>query len=92
MNPTDVRLFAIAAAFKKGYSVDKIWQMTNIDKWFLTRLYKIHTLEQAISYVETLYSGYFCVLTQSDRLLLQCLQHYLHQSIPSPTSQADGLL
>ncbi|KAG8945336.1 hypothetical protein FRC04_000871 [Tulasnella sp. 424] len=49
LNPTDVRLFAIAAAFKKGYSVDKIWQMTNIDKWFLTRLYKIHTLEQAIS-------------------------------------------
>ncbi|KAG8915870.1 dihydroorotate dehydrogenase [Tulasnella sp. 408] len=44
-NPTDRRLFAIAAAFKKGYSVDKIWQMTNIDKWFLTRLYKIDTLE-----------------------------------------------
>ncbi|KAG8894790.1 hypothetical protein FRC01_012747, partial [Tulasnella sp. 417] len=49
LNPTDVRLFAIAAAFKKGYSVEKIWQMTNIDKWFLTRLYKIHTLEKAIS-------------------------------------------
>ncbi|KAG9004543.1 hypothetical protein FRB90_010873 [Tulasnella sp. 427] len=49
LNPTDMRLFAIAAAFKKGYSVDKIWQMTNIDKWFLTRLFKIHTLEKAIS-------------------------------------------
>ncbi|KAG8916737.1 hypothetical protein FRC00_014461, partial [Tulasnella sp. 408] len=49
LNPTDMRLFAIAAAFKKGYSVDKIWQMTNIDKWFLTRLFKIHTLESAIS-------------------------------------------
>lgn len=34
MNPTDNRIFAIAAAFDKGYSVDKIHNMTKIDKWF----------------------------------------------------------
>ena len=38
MNPTDKRIFAIATAFHRGYSVEKIWQMTNIDKWFLTKL------------------------------------------------------
>ncbi|KAG8894865.1 hypothetical protein FRB99_000945, partial [Tulasnella sp. 403] len=49
LQPTDMRLFAIASAFKQGYTVDKIWQMTNIDKWFLTRLFKIHQLEKALS-------------------------------------------
>ncbi|KAG8851018.1 hypothetical protein FRB96_009500 [Tulasnella sp. 330] len=48
-NPTDMRLFAIACAFKQGYSVDKIWELTRIDKWFLTRLLKIFHLEKAVS-------------------------------------------
>ncbi|KAG8993412.1 hypothetical protein FRB94_010815 [Tulasnella sp. JGI-2019a] len=47
--PTDMRLFAIASAFRKGYSVEKIWELTRIDKWFLTRLLKIFHIEQAIS-------------------------------------------
>lgn len=36
--PSDQRLFAIANAMKEGYTVDKIWQMTRIDKWFLSKL------------------------------------------------------
>ncbi|KAL4973290.1 Aspartate carbamoyltransferase [Aspergillus desertorum] len=36
--PSDQRLFAIANAMAAGYSVDDIWKLTNIDKWFLTRL------------------------------------------------------
>ncbi|RCI03467.1 hypothetical protein CU098_002366, partial [Rhizopus stolonifer] len=40
-NPSDQRLFAIANAMNKGYSVDKIWEMTNIDKWFLNKLMHI---------------------------------------------------
>ncbi|KIN00126.1 hypothetical protein OIDMADRAFT_164286 [Oidiodendron maius Zn] len=36
--PSDQRLFAIANAMHSGYSVDKIWEMTKIDKWFLSRL------------------------------------------------------
>lgn len=36
--PSDQRLFAIANAMNSGYSVDKIWEMTKIDKWFLSRL------------------------------------------------------
>lgn len=47
--PTDMRLFAIASAFNRGYSVDKIWKMTSIDKWFLTRLMHIHNMEKAVS-------------------------------------------
>ena len=48
-NPTDKRIFAIAAAFHRGYSVEKIWQMTCIDKWFLTRLQYLSNMERHIS-------------------------------------------
>ncbi|KAG2215504.1 hypothetical protein INT46_006764 [Mucor plumbeus] len=43
-NPSDQRLFAIANAMNKGYTVDKIWEMTNIDKWFLNKLMHIVNL------------------------------------------------
>lgn len=36
--PSDQRLFAIANAMNNGYTVDKIWEMTKIDRWFLSRL------------------------------------------------------
>jgi carbamoyl-phosphate synthase/aspartate carbamoyltransferase len=36
--PSDQRLFAIANALYSGYSVDKVWKLTNIDKWFLNKL------------------------------------------------------
>ncbi|KAJ3329932.1 carbamoyl-phosphate synthase (glutamine-hydrolyzing) cpa2 [Gonapodya sp. JEL0774] len=40
--PNDRRLFAIAdAMINKGYSVDKIHDMTKIDKWFLHKLQNI---------------------------------------------------
>ena len=37
-NPTDMRMFAIAAAFEKGYSVQKLHELTKIDPWFLSQL------------------------------------------------------
>ncbi|KAK1759343.1 protein pyrABCN [Echria macrotheca] len=36
--PSDQRLFAIANAMHAGYSVDRIWELTKIDKWFLHKL------------------------------------------------------
>src|SRR5271168_4268658 len=36
--PSDQRMFAIANAMHSGYSVDQIWEMTRIDKWFLRKL------------------------------------------------------
>ncbi|QSS52941.1 carbamoyl-phosphate synthase [Histoplasma capsulatum var. duboisii H88] len=36
--PSDQRLFAIANAMHSGYSVDDIWELTKIDKWFLRKL------------------------------------------------------
>lgn len=36
--PSDQRMFAIANAMHAGYSVDQIWELTQIDKWFLRKL------------------------------------------------------
>ena len=41
-NPTDQRLFAVASAmFHHGYTVDKIHELSKIDKWFLYKLQNI---------------------------------------------------
>lgn len=36
--PSDQRMFAIANAMHAGYTVDQIWELTQIDKWFLRKL------------------------------------------------------
>ncbi|KAI5362929.1 putative carbamoyl-phosphate synthase small subunit domain, Pre-ATP-grasp domain superfamily [Septoria linicola] len=36
--PSDQRMFALANALHSGYTVDKIWELTKIDKWFLRKL------------------------------------------------------
>lgn len=36
--PTDKRMFVLAAALKKGYSVDKLYDFTKIDRWFLQKM------------------------------------------------------
>ena len=41
--PTDMRVFVIEEAFNKGYSVDKIHELTKIDRWFLDKLENIHS-------------------------------------------------
>lgn len=78
VNPTDKRIFAISNAFHRGYSVDKIWQMTNIDKWFLTKLQHIHRMEKRLS-EQSITSVSNRIILQakqlgfSDRLLASCL-------------------
>ncbi|MFZ1291115.1 MAG: carbamoyl-phosphate synthase (glutamine-hydrolyzing) large subunit [Melioribacteraceae bacterium] len=41
INPTDMRIFIIAQAFKEGLSVDEIYELSKIDKWFLVKLKNI---------------------------------------------------
>jgi len=41
LQPTDKRIFAIALAFQKGYSVEKIHQLTRITPWFLYKMKNI---------------------------------------------------
>ena len=39
--PTDKRIFVIENAFRAGYTVDQIHELTKIDKWFLQKLQNI---------------------------------------------------
>ncbi|WP_394706668.1 carbamoyl-phosphate synthase (glutamine-hydrolyzing) large subunit [uncultured Draconibacterium sp.] len=47
-NPTDRRIFAIAEAFNKGYSIDQIHNKTKIDRWFLQKLNNIHKINKEL--------------------------------------------
>lgn len=47
--PTDTRLFAVARAMiHKNYTVDQIWELTKIDKWFLYKLENIVNTRKAL--------------------------------------------
>ena len=50
--PTDKRIFAIAQAFFAGYSVERIHELTKIDRWFLEKLHNIYTTECELESVE----------------------------------------
>jgi carbamoyl-phosphate synthase large subunit len=45
INPTDRRIFAIAEAFNKDYTIQQIYEKTKIDRWFLFRLKNIHNIK-----------------------------------------------
>lgn len=47
-NPTDLRIFAVAEALEKGYSVDRIYELSKINPWFLKKLKNI------VDYTKTL--------------------------------------
>ena len=49
VNPTDHRLPAIEQAFAQGYTVDKLHDLTKIDKWFLCRLANIHNIKEQLA-------------------------------------------
>jgi carbamoyl-phosphate synthase / aspartate carbamoyltransferase / dihydroorotase len=39
--PTDKRMYVLAAALKAGYTIDKLYDLTKIDKWFLEKMKNI---------------------------------------------------
>ncbi len=46
--PTDKRIFVIEKAFDRGYSIDRIHELTRIDKWFLHKLKNIHDTDRRL--------------------------------------------
>ncbi|MBP3715817.1 MAG: carbamoyl-phosphate synthase (glutamine-hydrolyzing) large subunit [Phocaeicola sp.] len=53
-NPTDLRIFGIAAALEEGYTVDRIYELTKIDPWFIERLKNIVDYKKVLSSYNTL--------------------------------------
>ncbi|KAJ1919393.1 Carbamoyl-phosphate synthase [Mycoemilia scoparia] len=52
-SPTDLRMFAIANAFHMGYTAEKIWELTKIDKWFLCKLRGLVEMEKQLNTIDT---------------------------------------
>ena len=46
--PNAERIFYIRYAFKAGYSIDQIFDLTKIDRWFLHHLREIFDMEQSL--------------------------------------------
>jgi len=48
-NPTDLRIFSIASALEEGYSIERIYELTKIDPWFLGKLKNIVDYKNVLS-------------------------------------------
>ncbi len=46
--PTDRRIFALMDALEQGYSVDELFSLTRIDRWFLYKLRNISQMEKEL--------------------------------------------
>ncbi|WP_154224367.1 carbamoyl-phosphate synthase large subunit [Marinicella rhabdoformis] len=47
--PSSVRLLYVADAFRQGYSVDEVFEISKIDPWFLHHIERIVKIEQSLS-------------------------------------------
>ncbi len=52
--PTDMRIMVIEQAFNEGYTIDRIHDLTKIDKWFLVKLKNIFNLKEKLEKVNSL--------------------------------------
>ncbi len=90
-NPTDLRIFAIADAFEKGYTVEQIEELTKIDKWFLGKLKNIFDYTHVLSQYTKIEELPADVLKEAKRLGFSDFQ--IARFVENPEgSLEDGLL
>ena len=46
--PTDKRIFAVAEAIRRGYAIDEIARLSNINRWFLYKIRNIVDIEKGL--------------------------------------------
>ncbi|HPT20698.1 MAG TPA: carbamoyl-phosphate synthase (glutamine-hydrolyzing) large subunit [Bacteroidales bacterium] len=63
--PTDMRIFSIAEALEIGMSVDRIYDLTKIDKWFLYKLKHIINIKDDLCKYQNLESVPADLLSQA---------------------------
>ncbi len=67
VEPTDRRIFAIAEAMNKGYSIDELFEKTKIDRWFLQKLQNIYKLKVSLHEYNSLESLPLELLTDAKK-------------------------
>jgi len=63
--PTDMRIFVISEALEKGITVDRIHELTKIDKWFLYKLKNIINIKNELCRFDNLESVPADLITRS---------------------------
>jgi len=56
-NPTDLRVFRIVEAIKKDLSIDEIYEISRVDKWFLYKIKNIIDIESKFKSLDLLKSS-----------------------------------
>jgi len=67
-NPTDLRIFAIAKAIEENYTLERIYELTKIDKWFLEKLKNIVDFTKILSLYQKIEDLPTNVLKEAKRL------------------------
>ena len=97
---TDQRVMAIAIAYQRGYSIQRVWELTKIDKWFLAKLRHVLQIEIALSRYaghELKEIGYEPMSAAkkngfSDRQIARCLSATPEQRQIAQTTYSDGIV
>lgn len=71
--PTDKRIFVLAAALRDGYTVDQLYQLTKIDRWFLHKMKNITDHERLMETFNQVSSSTSLLLLHRNLLLLHLL-------------------
>ncbi|MDD4199453.1 MAG: carbamoyl-phosphate synthase (glutamine-hydrolyzing) large subunit [Paludibacter sp.] len=89
--PTDLRIFAIADAFEKGYTVDQIEALTKIDKWFIGKLENIYKYTKVLEQYNKISDLPKEVLTEAKRLGFSDFQIARYVEEPTGTMEKEVL-
>jgi carbamoyl-phosphate synthase large subunit len=89
--PTDLRIFAIADAFEKGYSVKQIEELTKIDPWFLSKLENIYQYTKVLEQYNKIEDVPAEVLQEAKRLGFSDFQIARYVEHPNSTMEKEVL-
>lgn len=89
--PTDLRIFAIADAFEKGYSVNQIEELTQIDPWFLSKLENIYQYTKVLEQYNKIEDVPAEVLHEAKRLGFSDFQIARYVEHPNSTMEKEVL-
>lgn len=90
-HPTDLRIFAIAKALEKGYSIEKIEKLTKIDVWFLDKLKNIVDYTKVLSKYKKIEDIPADVLREAKRLGFSDFQIARYVEHPEGTMEKENL-
>ncbi|MBY0384353.1 carbamoyl-phosphate synthase large subunit, partial [bacterium] len=75
--PNSQRLFHLAQAFRQGYTIEQVYELTQINQWFLNQIHEIVDLEKQLQQKNNLDADFLLLLKRngfSDKRISQLLK------------------